>query len=480
VADRWKPFEDYMAKVMDVYSLPGASVAVARDGKTVYSKGFGWRDREEKLEATPDTVYGIGSITKSFTAVAIMQLEEQGKLGVDDLVVKHLPEFRVGKTDAHNSITIHHFLTHTSGLAPLPSLFGAMAKSMKQDQSVIESPQFEKLKQLDEINSYEELMEFIKNLDIELLGPTGQFFSYSNDGWALLGAIVERVSGIKYEDYVVQNILKPLEMHHSTFDVEKMQSFPEVTMLYISKDEEGKEQVLRSPGWWEAPAMSPAGFLRSTVPDLLKYMEIYRAGGERNGTRILSTRNLRRMLMLHSQPQPNMFYGYGLAVHPNYHGVSLVEHGGGIKGVSAQVTCAPENGITVAVLTNLAGVPSAQMALAALNVEMGLPVETRRFEFKHYGCPRQTLSRYEGMFISGEGAAIEVSAAEDKLEITSEAKKYYARPIGVDMFALRMKEEEMFVRFLTNTRGDVWAVSFGFRIIPKGKGEPQEVAKLVR
>ena len=60
MADRWKPFEDYMAKVMDVYSLPGASVAVARDGKTVYSKGFGWRDREEKLEATPDTVYGIG------------------------------------------------------------------------------------------------------------------------------------------------------------------------------------------------------------------------------------------------------------------------------------------------------------------------------------------------------------------------------------------------------------------------------------
>lgn len=475
----WKPLEQYVQHVLDAYGLPGTAVAAAKDGKIVYASGFGWRDREENLPVTENTVFGIGSITKSFTAVAIMQLVEEGKLCVEDLVTDYLPQFRAGKTNAHETMTIHNLLTHTGGLPPLPSLYPAMARSMMEDATVKESAQFEQLSKMTPIDTYEQLMEFIAKQDFDLLGPAGMHFSYSNDGWALLGAIIEKVTGKKYEAVIDERILEPCGMRHTTFDLKLMETFPEVTMLYISKDVDGKEQVIRAPGWWESPVMAAAGFLRSTVPDLIRYMEIYRTGGDVYGTRILSKQSVERMTMLHASPNPGAFYGYGLMVTANYHGVSLVEHGGGIKGVSAWVTCAPEAGVTTAVLANLGGVPSGQIALDAANVMLGVPVGTKRHDLKPYACPEERLERYAGMYVSGEGATLKVSVVEGGLECESQGKKHSARPVGVDMFAVKMKEEEMMMRFLMNPAGQAWAVSFGFRIVPKATTPPNELGKLI-
>jgi len=140
----WSDYEAYVARMMSGYGVPGAAVSIARHGRPVWSGGFGWRDRERGLPATEDTVFGIGSITKSFTAVAILQLEEEGRLSVDDPVVKHLPEFRAGRgragAAAAKAITIHHFLTHTSGLPPLSSLFLALGRSLREDQVLWEDP----------------------------------------------------------------------------------------------------------------------------------------------------------------------------------------------------------------------------------------------------------------------------------------------------------------------------------------------------
>jgi len=466
----WAPFEAYAERMMAAYQVPGIAVAVAQDGKQVFGRGFGWRDRERELPVTENTVFGIGSITKSFTAVAIMQLEEEGKLSVEDPVVKYLPEFRVGKDGAAGKITIHHFLTHTSGLPPLPSLFLCMAPSMQGDPSVKDFPLSVGVDGKQPIYTYEQLMDFIAGLDVELLGPPGAYFSYSNDAYALLGAIVERVSGQSYESFVTERILEPLGMEHTTFDLKVMEQFPEVTELYAARENNGKEEAYAAPQWWEAPAMVAAGFLRSNVGDLLRYMEVYRTGGVGNGRRILSAESVTRMTAPHVWCEPGLYYGYGLVIHPNYHGVSLVEHGGGIKGVSAYVSCVPEKGVTGAALANLAGVPSGQILLGAMNVLLGLPVNTRRFDYPDYACPPERLERYAGEYRSGEGAQIKVSVTDGTLQVEMQGKRTHARPVGVGMFVIKQKEEESLLRFLFNARGEVYAVASGFRIIPRVGG----------
>ncbi|WHX29640.1 serine hydrolase domain-containing protein [Brevibacillus agri] len=173
-------------------NAPGAAIGVARGGKLLYQKTFGYRDRENGLPLSADTVFGIASITKSFTCVAIMQLQEAGKLSVHDPVVKYLPEFRAGDEELTKRITIHHFMTHTPGMAPLPFLDKAMKRSMEQDPAIAGTEAEEELKKLPYLDTYEEVLQAIAAFDAKPLGEPGEVFSYNNDAYGLLGAIIER------------------------------------------------------------------------------------------------------------------------------------------------------------------------------------------------------------------------------------------------------------------------------------------------
>ena len=467
----WKRYEEHGERTMKKHKVPGAGVNVALNGKSIYSKGFGWRDVEKKLSIDEDTVFGIGSITKSFTGVAIMQLVDQGKLSVDDLVVKYLPEFKIGKESAEKRMTIHHFLTHTAGIPPLPSLTRAMVRSMREDPAVMEGEQGEKLKALIPIDTDLDLMEYIAEQDVRLLGYPGEYFSYSNDCYALLGSIIQRVSGEAYEEYVINHILKPLGMTRSVFDKNDVLKMENVATLYASKKIKRKDSVYASPLWIESPAMSAAGFMKSTTKDMLRYMDIFRTGGTCDGVRIISEASLSRICAPYAQPIPGQFYGYGMMVNANYRGVSLVEHGGNIKGVSAWASCIPEKGITGVALTNLVSGPASDLALTAVNTAIGVPLKTPRYEYKSYQCPTDKLSQYTGKFVSGEGATVSVSVKGDGLSLELGEDRFTSKAISVDTFAMQRKGMKLPVRFLRNTRGEVWAMATGFRIIPKA---PQE------
>lgn len=466
-------FEAFAEKVMEEYQLPGMAVGVAQAGKPVYARGFGYRDREARLPATVDTVFGIGSITKSFTCVGIMQLQEEGRLSVDDPVVKYLPRFRVARGDgAHRHMTIHHFMTHTAGLPPLPTLFSAMAPSMKGDPAVEEMLKDAAFGEFKNVDTLDDLIEFIADLDFELLGPPGSVFSYSNDAYALLGHIIERVSDRSYAEFLDERILGPAGMTRSTLDLDQLARFPEVTTLYAQRSRntgEGdggrRDEVFAAPRWWQAPAMLAAGFLRSNVADMLRYMEIYRTGGVVGDARILAPESVRAMTHPHVACAPGMAYGYGLLITPDYQGVTLVEHGGGIKGVAAWVTAVPERDLTAAVLTNLADVPVARLALAAVNACMGVPIERQRVEFTPTQCPAERLPDYEGTYRSGEGAHIKVTAAGGTLRFETEGESHEAYAAGDDLFVVRDREEEMAAQFVRDPQGRVYAVHFGFRLI---------------
>ncbi len=464
----WKQvFKTHVRNIVATDDIPGLAFGVAKDGEIIESGGVGFRNLAEEIPTTPDTVYGIGSVTKSFTALAVMQLHDRGQLNVEDPVNKWLPEFNLpGEADT-SGITLHHLLNHTSGIPPLRTVFNSMARSMKDDPSV---EQFrDGIADLKPIDTQEELMELIAELDFEPFGPPGEFFSYSNDGYALLGAVIERAADQSYSSYLEQNIFEPLGMNHTTLNTDKLDEFGEVTELYSPKDENGKRLVYHSPGWWEFPATEAAGQMMSTVNDLLTYLEVYRCLGEVDGERIASEESVRQMMYPHASGPypPNNHYGYGLSIQTDYHGVTLVGHGGGIKGVAADILLAVEDDITAVALSNLAGGSSSSVTRGAVNVLKHLPPDAPGYEHPDYDGSPEEKQKFVGSYRSDEGASIDISLADDQLFVRMGDKTYMARLIAEDVIAFTPSANEMTIKALSDEKGDTWAVFTGSRIIQK-------------
>ncbi len=255
---------------MKEYDAPGLCVGIISKGDMIYSKGFGYRNLEQKLPVTEETVFGIASVSKSFSALAIMQLAERGLLSVEHPVKRYLPGFGLPDNSAEWKVNIHNFLTHTPGIPPLPSLNYGIIESTELDEKDREELSEDELApDRPSVEDTEGLLKFIANHDYQLLGRPGQYVSYSNDAYGLLGSIIELVSGKSYEDYLQENILMPLGMAHTTTRVDRIKELPDVTSLYY-KDKD--DNLCTSEHWQEAPSFTACGFIKSTVRALLSYL----------------------------------------------------------------------------------------------------------------------------------------------------------------------------------------------------------------
>ena len=197
VASNLRLLEVWLQAEMDYRDQPGYVIGIVYDQELIYAKGFGYADVATKRPMTTDTVFHIGSQSKTFTAIAVLQLQEQGKLRLDDPVEKYIPSFAVKGGNASTApVTVFQLLTHTSGL---------MSEGTKTlHWSDLDFP------------TREHIDEQIKSVDLAFLPGTKR--KYSNLGYTLAGQIVERVSGKSFKDYVTENILVPLEMHRRTWN----------------------------------------------------------------------------------------------------------------------------------------------------------------------------------------------------------------------------------------------------------------------
>lgn len=466
-------YRDFAEKLTKVYQIPGIAVGLGQDGEPIYTGGFGYRNVEQQLPITPDTLFGIGSITKSFTCVAILQLADAGKLSVDDLVTHYLPEFRTPNAEYTKQMTIHHFMTHSSGLPPLPTLGHALAKSVEGDPAAKSSSSSKASAKQAFLNTYEELMDYIASLDFELLGPPGQTFSYSNDAYALLGTIIERASGQSYVEYMDSHILRPAGMSRSTFSPQVAACDANAATLYARRGDDagdGAGEVYAAPIWWDAPTMLAAGFLKSTTSDMLRYAEIYRNGGVVGDERILSAESVGRMMKPYIECDPDRYYGYGLMITPNYHGTMLVDHGGALKGIAAQLTVLPEKGITGVALANLAGVPSFDILLGAINERLGLSVDSRRVAFALKETSSAALERFAGEYASGEDMKVKISDVEGEMQATLDGKAYPVHQVDDCLFVALTSETQQPMKFLVDAAGRTTGMYFHYRILAKVNG----------
>lgn len=341
-------FEVLVAEGMMRDRVPGLSLAVLVGGQVVYARGFGARSFKDNLPATPHTLFGIGSCTKSFTALAIMQLVEQGKLDVHDPVKKHLSEFKIGKDD--NPITIHHLMTHSSGI---PDLGGA-------DIEIV------RLTGVDEkwvpLSSFDDLMLHVNSAKDEVAAEPGKRFFYLNEGYALLGMIIERVSGMKYEDYVKAKILKPLKMNRSTFLKEEFEKDADVMTPYFVQTKEGT--VVANPSVHPIDKLSYAdGGLVTSVAELTNYLKANMNHGVFEGATLVDKSLLEEMHRPHVQANfstlfGKMWYGYGWHMDDDFFGHKLVGHSGSTGVSSANISFIPSLNMGVALASNIGGAPS--------------------------------------------------------------------------------------------------------------------------
>lgn len=425
---QWNGFEKYVNKMMESEKIPGVAVAVSENGKVIYQKGFGMRDLETNKPVTPETIFGVASITKSFTALAIMKLVEEGKLRLEDPVRKYLPNFQLKDCNFIDEITIHHLLSHTTGL-------GTMER-------------------LEKLNGFDEHLSYVNGRNHTYLGKPGEFICYNNDMFLLLGAVIGRVTGEDYQDFIRKLVIEPLGMERTTYDIEKLKGFDNVTVPYVL--EEGKPEPCP---WPTLGNYAVGGGVRSTVLDLLKYGEAYVG----HAKEIISDESIVRMSTPVQWVSGKSFYGYALKVTPDYFGVTLVEHGGGQPGVSSNFGFIPERGIVVAVLTNLSNVSADEIWLAAVNTMLDLPIDQKRSIEPDYDMDSEQLVRMVGTYRSGEGAEVKISLDGHTAVAT----------IGNETFTLRASDESTLViestgrpiRFFFNGEDDAWALFMGLRML---------------
>lgn len=325
------------------------SIIVTLGDQAVVTRSHGLANREHGVENTPDTKFRIGSITKQFTAVAILQLQEQGLLDVQAPISTYLPDYPEG-----DRVTIHHLLTHTAGipeylnLEVFPDLIDWMRLPATLDQ----------------------IVNRFKDLPLEF--EPGSQYKYSNSGYVLLTKIMETVSGQPYADYMQTHIFEPLGMENTGYEIPKA-VIPKLAQGYLSIGPEIHLQA--EPIDMSIP--QGAGGLYSTVEDLAKWNQwLYGPNTDQTvlSQAAISTLTTPVIQWEASQYGADAFYGYGLVLDSHL-GRQRINHGGGISGFSSYLAYYPEETLTVAVLSNFENASSGPLAVDLAAIVFGEPYE---------------------------------------------------------------------------------------------------------
>ena len=441
----WTEFEGFLAEVMQREHIAGAAVGVSIDGRVVYARGFGLADLASGRPTDPETVFGIASVSKSFAALAVMQLADDGKVDPQAPVTDYLPEFALRGAADSRAIRVHHALSHTTGCPPLRRAQGEFAE-------------------------FAQHLAYLATYDTPVLGYPGQYLSYCNDTFMLAGAIVERVTGNSFRSAVRDRILAPLRMDRSTYDLDQLAKWANVTTLYNRAPGNGD---LAPQPWPELGTYHVGGGIRSTVLDLLRYGDMYWAGGlAPAGGRVVSEAAVLRMRAPVYPVAPGSYYCYAQQITPAHHGVTLVGHGGSLPGVSSRWGYVPERNLSAVVLTNVAGVPAELIWQGLVNVALGLPVDAQRCRPEPtFPVPGSQLDLLTGEYRSDEGGRVVIERSGEGLQAVMDGKVFPLRTTAPDVAGYEHQGQERQVRFMLRGQGEAaWAVFSGLRVFRRAGG----------
>jgi CubicO group peptidase (beta-lactamase class C family) len=325
----FEALDRYVVRQMENSRIPGAAIAIAQGGNLVHSRGFGHNVRGQPV--TAQTPFWIGSNTKSFTALAVMQLVESGDVELDAPVQRYLPAFRLADVEASSRITVRHLLNQTSGLSRSSGI-----------EALLE----------DETKTLEETVRNMRT--VETKGETGESYQYSNLNSVVLGLLLENVSGKPWQEYIRERIFLPLEMQSSaaTFDGPQGLAMTAVHSYWFGYP--ARVQPIYRPG------LAPSGYLVSTAEDMARYLSMYLEGGSFKGARVLSSEGIDRMLAPATGPASSRLagnefkfrYGMGWFLGPFGAASDARWHLGQLESFNSWMVLLPGSDQAVVVLVN--------------------------------------------------------------------------------------------------------------------------------
>jgi CubicO group peptidase (beta-lactamase class C family) len=458
-------FDGWMDGELKAFKVPGTAVVVVQGGRILLLKGYGFRDAEKKLPVTPQTLFAIGSVTKSFTVTTLGMLVDQGKLDWDTPVRNYLPGFRLYDPVASEELTTRDMVTHRSGL-PRHDLVWYSSNFTREDIIFKRLP-------------------YLKNSK-----PFRSTFQYNNLMFMTAGYLAGRLNGTTWEQAVQQLVLGPLGMKNTNFSVLDSQKSPDFAQPYRKNHE--TDEVKRI-AFYVQGAVGPAGEINTCVADLARYLPFHLDHGKLDGKPLLSENNSVQMqvpqMVIQGAPAfkelGTSSYGMGFFIS-TYRGHTLIEHGGNIDGFSADLAFLPEEKTGVAVLSNLDG--TALPSVVAYNVfdrmlglnqvdwsgrflsmEKGEKQSEQEAKSKGYvprklgTHPSHDLEDYVGDYSNPGYGTISITRSGDgfemKLNRLSEPLKHY----HYDVFQVPANPldplEKTFISFLSDRNGDISSLS---------------------
>jgi CubicO group peptidase (beta-lactamase class C family) len=374
----------------------GASVAVVKGGRTLLAKGYGLADMENDVPATDETVYRIGSITKQFTAAAIMRFVEQGKISLDDTLQKFFPTYDT----KGNRVTIRHLLTHTSGIASYTGL-----------------KQWAPLMRLD-LSTDSLIAVFAKEpFDFK----PGDAWKYDNSGYFLLGTIIAKISGKTYDDYMNDQFLPSVGLTHTRY----------CSLSPIIKHRAQGYSVTPLGIYSNARPLSmtqpyAAGALCSTVTDLATWARALSSG------KVVSAASYTQMSTAGTLNNGKAHtYGFGLGIGA-LSGHREISHNGGINGFISELHHFPDDSLIVVVLTNTEGNAAPTLEKLIAKKALGIPIPV----IKNLSVPSADSARFAGEYVLPGGLAIRIFASNGA---------FRAQATGQGAFLLRYQGNGLFV-----------------------------------
>ena len=322
--------DTYYSKSQQEWNVPGMAIAIVKNDSVIFSKGYGYANLKKKTKVDGNTLFAIASNSKAFTATALAQLVEQGKIDWNDKVIDYLPYYKLYDDYTTNNMTIEDLLCHRNGLETFSGdllWFG----TTKSPEKIIEAQKH-----------------------LKPIAPFRTEFGYSNISYLAAGNIIEKVTDTTWADYVSAHFLKPLKMDRTLTSTHQLKKMKNVATPYFLED--GKHYELDWANW---DNIAPAGALISSVNDYAKWLMLNLNKGELNNKRFFSNSSFNNL----TTPRINFavgdnaekvnFKSYGLGWSlQDYQGYKIVGHGGGYDGMISKSTFVPEKGIGIIVLTN--------------------------------------------------------------------------------------------------------------------------------
>ncbi len=309
--------------------IPGMSLAIVKDDKVIYSKGLGFKDFENKVPATADTQFAIGSATKAFTALSVLMTADEGKISLDASPRTVLPYFKMADPETDKNMTIRDLLTHSSGLnrTDIAMITGKLSRQQLIQVAGTAKP----------------------------IGKLREKFGYQNLMYAAAGEVVAVAQKQPWEEFVPKRILKPLGMTNSNMSMREMAKAADRSLGYNYNFD--TKETIQLP-YRDIDQVAPAGSINSSANDMAKWLRFVLAGGELDGKRLISESIFAEWMKPQMKVNPNGTVQYALGWFvQKWKDHKVVQHGGNIDGFNAMVAMIPEEKLGFVMLTNVSGSP---------------------------------------------------------------------------------------------------------------------------